>query len=246
MTHRLIPALATIALLSGASAYAGPQDMEPQDEDPAEEAMADVMDAETEMEEAIAETETETETETDTNPTYIVSATGRFLEAYPTRNWLDPELEICLEEGEVVQLARPASSIASMELRGEMCSTVAAAPDVATVVVETVRPPRNARMGSVRGSGSSAGVARVAGFRIASGSADVLERFPRGSQVTRETEICLERGQQVTLISHRGQRVTYRGPGCARRNAQPSSTNLGGFTFGWNGHATLQESVALP
>ena len=228
MMRRMIPALASAALITATSAFAGPQDMEPQGENlPVEEA----------MEEAVAAT--------DTNPTYIVSATGRFLEAYPTENWLDPELEICLEEGEVVQLARPESGIAAMELRGELCTTVAAAPDVATIVVENAQP-RPARSGATRGTAAMASMNRAPAFRVASGSPDVLERFPRGSQVTRETEICLERGQQVTLISRRGQRVTYRGPGCARRNAQPSGTNLGGFTFGWNGHATLAESVALP
>lgn len=166
--------------------------------------------------------------------TYIVAAPARFLEAYGGAEWLDAATEICLEEGEVVELARPSARIAAMELRGELCTTVADAPDAATVLIEAPAPDRRVRTAATRGVGATSRN-RPAFFRVASGSEAVLERYPRGSRVTEQSEICLARGQQVTLISSAGQRVTYRGPGCARRNAEPSGRNVGGFTFGWNG-----------
>lgn len=182
--------------------------------------------------------------------TYIVSANDRFLTEYGTEAWLAADLEICLEEGETVQLARGAAQIISMELRGPLCTVVEEADEVASILVERERQAPRARTGATRGtrllSGIVGNAVRAPGFRVASGSADVLEQFPRGTTVTRRTEICLERGQQVTLISNRGQRVTYRGPGCARRNVIPSADNIGGFTFGWNAHGARVGIVALP
>lgn len=188
--------------------------------------------------ETVDATEAVTEKPAEPEPTYILSASDRFLGLYGGEAWLAPDLEICLEEGERVQLGRPTSDIASMELRGALCTRVADASEVATIVVERTEGASPVRMGATRGTNTRVAAAsltsRRPSFRIASGTRDVLDQFPVGTRLMRDTEICLERGQQVTLISNRGQRVTYRGPGCARRNTQSSESNLGGFTFGWN------------
>ena len=61
----------------------------------------------------------------------------------------------------------------------------------------------------------------------------MLARYPRGTQVTLQTVICLKAGQQVTISGSNGQTVTYNLGGCLRRNAVPTPQNTGGFTFGW-------------
>ncbi len=70
-------------------------------------------------------------------------------------------------------------------------------------------------------------------YRIASGSPTVLARFPRGTQVTLQTVICLKAGEQVTISGSNGQTVTYNRRGCLRRSGNPTPENSGGFTFGW-------------
>lgn len=70
-------------------------------------------------------------------------------------------------------------------------------------------------------------------YRVASGSPSVLARFPRGTQVTLQTEICLKAGEQITVQGSNGQSVTYNRPGCLKRDGQPTGQNMGGFTFGW-------------
>lgn len=182
---------------------------------------------------------------TEPQGTYILAASDRFLALYGSEGWLDPELEICLEEGEQVQLGQTGTDIATMELRGALCTRVADAGDVATIVVERA-PVRPTRTAATRGATSRTASASAPIFRVATGTGDVLSKFPAGTRVTQELEICLARGQQITLISSRGQRVTYRGPGCARRNARPSATNQGGFTFGWNGLGGGRDVAVLP
>lgn len=71
-------------------------------------------------------------------------------------------------------------------------------------------------------------------YRVASGSPAVLTRFPRGTLVTLQTEICLKQGEQITMVGSNGQSVTYNRPGCLRRNGRPTGENAGGFTFGWS------------
>jgi len=56
-------------------------------------------------------------------------------------------------------------------------------------------------------------------YRVASGTPGVLERFPRGTIVTRDTGICLKAGEQITVTGSNGQSVTYTGPGCLKRSA---------------------------
>ncbi|MHA7820720.1 MAG: hypothetical protein ACX930_13825 [Erythrobacter sp.] len=184
---------------------------------------------------------------------YVVAASDRFLSTYPGTQWLESDLEICVEEGETVVLAQQQRVIERLELRGPVCTLVAEAEAVASVVVARTDEfsPRTARArtGATRGGSRlnfRGSVENATLFRVASGSDAVLERFPRGTSLTRATEICLERGEQVTLISNRGQRVTYRGPGCARRVTAPGGTNVGGFTFGWNAHALQEPTVRLP
>ena len=173
-------------------------------------------------------------------PAYIIAANDRFITEYAGDGWLRPDQEICLEEGEVVQIARRQPSDGaiervSIELRGEMCTLVGEAEEAATIVLVTMEGgvgPNGPRAAVVRGTLPGGGAARRDVFRVASGSEAVLERFARGSTITRSSEVCLNSGEQITLISRRGQRVTYRGPGCARRSERPTPGNLGGFTFG--------------
>lgn len=206
--------------------------------------------AEAMADETVEVTETASEESPTSEPTYILSASDRFLGLYGGEAWLAPDLQICLEEGERVQLGRPASDIASMELRGALCTRVADASEVASIVVERVEERQTVRAGATRGVATNntrprAAASRTPSFRVAAGTGNVLDQFPVGTRVMTGTEICLDRGQQVTLISNRGQRVTYRGPGCARRNTQSTESNLGGFTFGWNRYGT-NRPVALP
>ena len=215
-------------------------------QDTAEATLEEVVGAD----ETVDATEAVTEEPADPEPTYILSASDRFLGLYGGEAWLAPDLEICLEEGERVQLGRPGSDIASMELRGALCTRVADASEVASIVVERVEERQVVRAGATRGVSTSntrprAAASRTPSFRVAAGTGNVLDQFPVGTRIMTGTEICLERGQQVTLISNRGQRVTYRGPGCARRNTQSSESNLGGFTFGWNRFGS-SSPVALP
>lgn len=171
-------------------------------------------------------------------PSAILLAPSRFLGTYG-EGWLEADAEVCLEQGEVVVLAPSEARIASVELRGPLCTIVGDAPEVATIVVELPAAGSRPRSGATRGvapaRASRSPTPRSPSFRVAAGSDAVLARYPRGTRVVESAEICLERGEQVTLISSAGQRVTYRGPGCARRNVEPSGRNVGGFTFGWNG-----------
>ena len=82
-------------------------------------------------------------------------------------------------------------------------------------------------------------------YRVRSGTPSVLERFPRGSVVTEETEICLEEGEQVNVIGENGQSVTYVGPGCMTRSAPATGENEGGFIFGSNEVAVPERGAVL-
>jgi len=69
-------------------------------------------------------------------------------------------------------------------------------------------------------------------FRVASGSAAVLVRFPRGTVVQQSMALCLNEGEQLTITANIGQSATYSGPGCLRRQGKPTPDNIGAFTFG--------------
>lgn len=81
-------------------------------------------------------------------------------------------------------------------------------------------------------------------FRVRSGSPSVLERFPRGSVIDEDTEICLEDGEQINVIGNNGQTVSYVGPGCMTRTAPASSENEGGFIFGHRENGDAAEMSA--
>lgn len=83
-------------------------------------------------------------------------------------------------------------------------------------------------------------------YRVRSGSPSVLQKFPRGSEVTRSTRICLAEGEQITISGSNGQQVSYRGPGCMQRTAPPSGTNQGGFTFGRNSYGVRDDVEMVP
>ena len=82
-------------------------------------------------------------------------------------------------------------------------------------------------------------------YLVRSGSPSVLAKFPRGSEVSRDTRICLEEGEQITIAGTNGQQVSYRGPGCMQRTGRPTGDNEGGFIFGFNDFAEpTQEELA--
>lgn len=83
-------------------------------------------------------------------------------------------------------------------------------------------------------------------YRVRSGSPSVLENYPRGSEVGRATRICLKDGEQITIAGSNGQQVSYRGPGCMQRNAPPTGTNQGGFTFGHNSYGIRTDVEIVP
>lgn len=88
------------------------------------------------------------------------------------------------------------------------------------------------RTGALRGGPGPSVPPRPIIFRLASASPPVLQRYPRGTMVQHSTALCLAQGEQATISASNGQSVTYTGPGCLKRQAKPTSTNLGGFTFG--------------
>lgn len=71
----------------------------------------------------------------------------------------------------------------------------------------------------------------------------MLAKYPRGSEVSRDTRICLKDGEQISIVGSNGQSVTYVGPGCAQRTGRPTRENQGGFIFGWNGWGTPDVAV---
>lgn len=94
--------------------------------------------------------------------------------------------------------------------------------------------PKRARTGSVRPSASRPAPAppRPVIFRLANASPEVLKRYPRGTLVQRTTALCLNHGEEATIVGSNGQSVSYSGPGCLHRKARPTAENIGGFTFG--------------
>lgn len=93
--------------------------------------------------------------------------------------------------------------------------------------------PKRTRTGSIRASARPAAVPpRPIIFRLAAASPAVLKRHPRGTLVQRTTALCLNPGEEATIVGSNGQSVSYTGPGCLHRKARPTSTNIGGFTFG--------------
>ncbi|MHA7820719.1 MAG: hypothetical protein ACX930_13820 [Erythrobacter sp.] len=83
-------------------------------------------------------------------------------------------------------------------------------------------------------------------FYVRSGSASVLEKYPRGMPVRVGAELCLESGEQITLINRAGQSVSYAGPGCARRIERSTPQNEGGFIFGWKDWGLPSQTGIVP
>ncbi len=122
---------------------------------------------------------------------------------------------------------------------GEWVDEVAKAREDAIAEREAEERMRHAPIAASRPSnGAPRGIKRPAVpprpiiFRLASASPTVLQRYPRGKVMEKTTELCLNPGEQATVSGSHGQSVTYSGPGCLRRKAMPTGTNLGGFTFG--------------
>ncbi len=109
------------------------------------------------------------------------------------------------------------------------------APPLSTRGIAAAAPaaPKRTRTGAIRASARPATPPRPVIFRLANASPAVLKRHPRGTLVQRTTALCLNPGEEATIVGSNGQSVSYSGPGCLNRKAKPTSTNIGGFTFGW-------------
>lgn len=167
----------------------------------------------------------------------ISSSTMRFQQG----RTLPAGSRVCLREGDVVRLQ---SSSRSRELTGPGCFTLERANPASLGSLLRTRPRERPVLAVIGGTTSGPRNDPVT-YRVSAASQSVLERYPRGTPVDLATRICLEEDEQVTIVSSKGQRVTYRGPGCARRNTRPSADNLSGFTFGWNRFGS-SSPVALP
>lgn len=110
---------------------------------------------------------------------------------------------------------------------------VGSPPGAKPARLKAAAPPKRTRTGSIRASARPAAMPpRPIIFRLANGSPAVLKRHPRGTLVQRTTALCLNPGEEATIVGSNGQSVSYNGPGCLNRKARPTSTNIGGFTFG--------------
>ena len=173
---------------------------------------------------------------------FVVSSSGPSSAQYHVGQKVSDTARICLREGDIVTVL---GNGGTRVLRGPGCFMLASMTRTRRFAAMISGNPSRARTGAVRG-GSVNGGSRTVTFRVSSATDSVLERFPRGSLVSRSTRICLEEGEQITIVGSNGQRVTYRGPGCARRNARPTEDNLGGFTFGWNTYGIAPDAAVLP
>jgi hypothetical protein len=158
-----------------------------------------------------------------------------------------------LANGQMIQL-RAGDRITAVTISGEQTFSgpgsfrIEEESGSRTRLAELFSSRQRMRTGAVRSSGDDTAersAPRPIIFRVASGSDTVLQRIPQRTVVSRTSRICLSEGEQITLIGTNGQRVTYTGPGCARRNSRPTGTNPGGFVFGWNrsGGAPTMEVV---
>lgn len=94
-----------------------------------------------------------------------------------------------------------------------------------------VAVPR-ARAGAATSAARPAAPPRPIIFRLASASPAVSQRYARGTLLQKTTALCLNHGEEATIVGGSGQSVSYSGPGCLHRKAKPTGANIGGFTFG--------------
>ena len=161
-------------------------------------------------------------------PSVVMRATGPSAIRFPVGQRIGATRPVCLEAEDTVTVV---DEDGTFTLRGPGCSYAARTTPSTTKAFIASTSTRRVRTGAVRGSGSGPSSKPVV-FRVSGGTEAVLARFPRGSVVQRRANICLAEGQQLSIAGSNGQRVTYRGPGCMKRNARPTRDNLGGFTFG--------------
>ena len=70
-------------------------------------------------------------------------------------------------------------------------------------------------------------------YVVSAGTASALKRFPKGTARRLTDQICLQKGETLTLVSRTsGRRVTYAGPGCNKAAANPDGTQSGATTIG--------------
>jgi hypothetical protein len=79
--------------------------------------------------------------------------------------------------------------------------------------------PGRVRTGAVRGDPPAVPASRPVIFRLASATPGVLKRYPRGTLVQRTTALCLNRGEEATIVGSNGQSANYSGSGCLHRKA---------------------------
>lgn len=150
----------------------------------------------------------------------VTSGSPNALSRLPRMSLVALKTEICLEAGEQITIASNKGRQFSYQGPGcfEVKEPTSSSNAGAMMEGVGVRPPPPPPLTI---------------YRIASGTSGVLARFPRGTEVTLKTVICLKAAEQVTLQGANGQSVTYDRPGCLRRGGKVSPENLGGFVFGW-------------
>lgn len=161
----------------------------------------------------------------------VVKSAGPTSATYPVGKRIAANSRLCLQAGDSVTLLSRGGTRA---FRGPGCFTTgtSGASSRSAFAQLTRQRGGRARSGASRGGSSDESGSRPVVYRVAAGTDSAIERYPRRSLVNRSSRICLENGEQITIIGSNGQRVTYSGPGCARRTARPSADNIGGFVFG--------------
>lgn len=161
----------------------------------------------------------------------VIRSGGPTSATYPVGTRIAASARLCLQNGDRVTLL---SGDATRVFAGPGCFDTrrSGTSSRSTFAQLTRQRSGRARTGAIRGGSASDPGSRPVVFRVAAGSDSAIERYPRRSIVNRSSRICLEDGEQITIIGSNGQRVTYSGPGCARRTARPSADNIGGFVFG--------------
>ena len=110
--------------------------------------------------------------------------------------------------------------------RNEPVPTASAPPPAPAPVIVPPPPPPPAKLPPPASGASQT-------YVVSAGTASALKRFPKGTARRLTDQICLQKGETLTLVSRTsGRRVTYAGPGCNKAAANPDGTQSGATTIG--------------
>lgn len=162
----------------------------------------------------------------------VIGGSPAVLARFPAGSEL-PASAICLSEGETIELRGTQGSV---QLSGVKCfDDRALAMEFAVAQrrqLESAREApaytRRARTGAVRGSASPAPPSSLFVYH---GSKTALARYPRGTRKDKYGEICLSKGESLTLVSRSGGKQTL-GEGCDKPLQQDKGRNSGATTLG--------------